>query len=59
MRVPISRRDPDGTMIDGTARCVPLDGGGWALDDFVDLEGQPLDLPVGSEYVLPINVDEL
>lgn len=48
-RLPIIRRDADGTIVDGTARALVLTGG-LALDDFRDLDGEALDLPPGSAF---------
>lgn len=56
-RLPIIRRDADGTIVDGTARArviADLAGtegaAGLALDDFRDLDGAPLDLPPGAAF---------
>lgn len=48
-RLPIIRRDADGTIVDGTARATALPGG-LALDDFRDLDGEALDLPPGAAF---------
>lgn len=50
-RIPFIRRDPDGTIIDGTANAVAFEeGSGLVLDDFRDLDGNELDLPPGSTF---------
>lgn len=48
-RIPIVREDSDGTITDGTAR---VSRGGRQIDDFRDLDGEPLDLPPGSSYLI-------
>lgn len=53
-RIPITRRDPDGTVIDGTARVI-TDGTEQRLDDFRDLDGNPLSLPPGAAFHIPAN----
>lgn len=51
IRIPIIRRDRDGTVVDGTARALQLESGtGMTLDDFRDLDGQPLALPAGASF---------
>lgn len=60
MRIPITRHDEDGTIIDGTAESDVQVVGGTAvygtIHDFCDLDGEPLVLPPGStfEVVLPL-----
>jgi 3-deoxy-D-manno-octulosonate 8-phosphate phosphatase KdsC-like HAD superfamily phosphatase len=51
-RIPITRRDLDGTLIDGTAQ---LDEAEATISDFRDLDGVQLVLPPGSqfEFALP------
>ena len=46
-RIPIIRRDADGTVIDGTAR---LSDDRRTIDDFRDLDGNELSLPPGSSF---------
>lgn len=50
MRIPVTRHDLDGTIIDGTAE---YDGHG--LTDFRDLDGLPLVLPPGSSFVVDLD----
>lgn len=54
MRVPIVRRDEDGTRIDGTAAYDHVDRGGIIVYDFRDLDGEPLGLPPGSSFEVPV-----
>lgn len=49
-RLPITRRDVDGTIIDGTAALSATPSGGFMLHDFRDLDGRELCLPSGSEF---------
>lgn len=53
MRIPITRHDADGTITDGTARARGVGPGRLEIDDWRDLDGEPLDLPAGSEFNVP------
>ena len=46
-RIPIIRRDADGTFTDGTAR---ISDDRRTIDDFRDLDGNELSLPPGSAF---------
>lgn len=48
-RVPITRTDADGTVIDGTAQIDRTDRA-VSITDFRDLDGRPLNLPPGSRF---------
>lgn len=49
MRVPITRHDTDGTVIDGTAEREQTHEGS-TISDFRDLDGNELSLPPGSSF---------
>lgn len=53
MRIPIIRRNADGTITDGTARTRGVGPGRLEIDDFRDLDGQPLNLPPGAKFTVP------
>ena len=60
MRVPMTRRDRDGTMTDGTAAIVEHPStGALYLTDFRDLDGRELELPPGSSFDIQLNEDDL
>lgn len=48
-RVPIQRVDADGTVTEGTAELA-----GSSVHDFRDLNGEPMMLPPGASFVVPI-----
>lgn len=50
MRIPIIRKDEDGTVIDGTAEYKRFETGKWTINDFRDLEGNELPLPPKSSF---------
>lgn len=52
-RIPITRHDPDGTVTDGTARMI-LTATGRGLDDFRDLDGEPMCLPPGAAFHIAV-----
>jgi hypothetical protein len=49
-RIPIIRRDADGTITDGTARVTTTHGDSTTIDDFRDLDGELLHLPPGAAF---------
>jgi hypothetical protein len=49
-RIPIIRRDQDGTVIDGTAEVIVLEPGEFQVTDFRDLDGNVLILPPQSSF---------
>lgn len=51
-RIPITRHDADGTVVDGTAEHE-----GTRVHDFRDLSGEPLGLPPGASFVIPLTPD--
>lgn len=51
-RLPIIRRDSDGTIIDGTA---DVSEDGLKIGDFRDLAGNEMPLPPGSAFEVPID----
>lgn len=55
MRIPIIRVLADGTITDGTAR---LSDDRWIVDDFRDLNGEPLNLPSGAFFRIPAQLGE-
>lgn len=55
MRVPITRHDVDGTVVDGTAALVILEDGTRRVHDFRSLDGEPLVLPPGSSFVVTVD----
>lgn len=60
MRVPIVRRDLDGTIIDGTAEWTPVNDAGFHISDFRSLDGDCLSLPAGSTFeFLELGDDEV
>jgi hypothetical protein len=58
LRVPIVRRDADGTCVDGTAE-LGVDSDGLWLGDFRDLDGELLPLPAGSSYDAAVDIEAL
>ena len=50
LRVPVVRRDKDGTVVDGTALWEDQGTPGFMLSDFRDLDGNPMSLPPGSSF---------
>lgn len=60
-RIPVTRHDADGTIVDGTAMIVTKqddDGFTWYVGagDFRDLDFEPMTLPVGSEFRISLEV---
>lgn len=49
-RIPIIRRDADGTIVDGTAAVVVIEFGKFTVNDFRDLDGKELELPPQSSF---------
>lgn len=50
-RIPIIRRDADGTIVDGTAELIiEANGTGFSVVDFRDLDGEELILPPQSSF---------
>jgi len=56
-RIPIVRRLADDTVTDGTARQTVDGDGDWTITDFRDLDGQPLDLPPGASFEIPLPLE--
>lgn len=58
-RIPIIRRDEDGTVVDGTAELIIVDENSFRVVDFRDLDGEELHLPPQSsfEFITDLPVD--
>lgn len=54
-RVPIVRREADGTITDGTCAYEFADGYRWF--DFRDLDGEPMILPPGASFEMVVDAE--
>ncbi len=50
IRIPITRHDSDGTILDGTAAAIRTSEHAFTINDFRDLDGEELILPPGSRF---------
>lgn len=56
-RIPIIRRNLDGTVTDGTAHVDLRTDGTWHVTDFRDLDGWLMGLPPGASFDIDVDFD--